>query len=558
MDQIKRLIASLTVKQRITIAAAALAMIGLLLSVSHWSKERDFKPLYTDLSPDDAGAVLAKVKESGSDYRIEENGSAILVPSDKVPELRLQLAAAGIPKTGRIGFELFDKTNFGATDFTEQVNYHRALEGELERSVMGLAEVEQARIHITFAKDSIFTEQREPAKASVLVKLRPGAKLTPQNVAAIRQLTASAVEGLLPDAVTVVDMYGNLLSRPKLPGSPDDPQPSDATIEYRQKLERDLVAKISATLAPILGDNGFRAGASVDCDFTSGEQSDETFDPTKSVMVSSQKTEDISSAAQTAGIPGAASNLPRPISRPGGGTGQTTTRRTENVAYESSHTVRRIRLPQGSVKRVSASVLVDYGVRWAGVGPNAKRIVEPPTPQKLQTIKDLVAAAIGFTPARGDQLVIEALPFESTLTSEPPDQPAPAAKPDPLDLLKKSPIAIGAGVAVALVLALGLFAIFRRKKKHGAIDIAPQLPETPAKGALPSPIAQLGNQIEAALAERDAAQNLQMEEFVAALRLPKVTTKKAEALTKHIAEQAKKDPAAMAHVLRGWLQEEGN
>ena len=558
MDQIKRLIASLTAKQRITIAAAALAMITLLLSVSHWSKERDFKPLYTDLSPDDAGAVLAKVKESGSDYRIEENGSAILVPSDKVPELRLQLAAAGIPKTGRIGFELFDKTNFGATDFTEQVNYHRALEGELERSVMGLAEVEQARIHITFAKDSIFTEQREPAKASVLVKLRPGAKLTPQNVAAIRQLTASAVEGLLPDAVTVVDMYGNLLSRPKLPGSPDDPQPSDATIEYRQKLERDLVAKISATLAPILGDNGFRAGASVDCDFTSGEQSDETFDPTKSVMVSSQKTEDISSAAQTAGIPGAASNLPRPISRPGGGTGVTTTRRTENVAYESSHTVRRIRLPQGSVKRVSASVLVDYGVRWAGIGPKAKRIVEPPTPQKLQTIKDLVAAAIGFTPARGDQLVIEALPFESTLMSEPPEQPAPVAKPNPLDALKKSPIAIGAGVAVALVLVLGLFAIFRRKKKHGAIDVAPQLLETPSKGALPSPGGQIGNQIEAALAERDAAQNLQIEEAVAALRLPKVTTKKAEALTKHIAEQAKKDPAAMAHVLRGWLQEEGN
>ncbi|MGH9614725.1 MAG: flagellar M-ring protein FliF C-terminal domain-containing protein, partial [Bryobacteraceae bacterium] len=202
-------------------------------------------------------------------------------------------------------------------------------------------------------------------------------------------------------------------------------------------------------------------------------------------------------------------------------------------------------------------VLVDYGVRWAGVGPKAKRIVEPPTPQKLQTIKDLVAAAIGFTPARGDQLVIEALPFESTLMSEPPEQPAPAAKPNPLDALKKSPIAIGAGVTVALVLALGLFAIFRRKKKHGAIDIAPRLPETPAKGVLPSPEG-IGNRIEAALAERDAAQNLQMEEFVAALRLPKVTTKKAEALTKHIAEQAKKDPAAMAHVLRGWLQEEGN
>ena len=163
---------------------------------SHWNRERDFRPLYSGLASEDAAAVVAKVREGGSEFRLSDNGSVVLVPSGKVAELRLQLAAAGIPKSGRIGFELFDKTNFGASDFAEQVNYHRALEGELERSVMSLAEVEQARVHITFAKDSIFPESRQPAKASVLVKLRAGAQLSAQNVAAICQLTASAVDGL--------------------------------------------------------------------------------------------------------------------------------------------------------------------------------------------------------------------------------------------------------------------------------------------------------------------------------------------------------------------------
>ena len=147
--------------------------------------------------------VVAKVHESGAEYRLAANGTTVLVPSAKVDDLRLQLAAAGIPKTGRIGYELFDKTNFGETDFTEQINYHRALEGELERSMMGLSQVEQARVHITFPKDSIFSEERQPAKASVLLKLRVGARLTAQNVVAICHLTASAVEGLQPEQVSV-------------------------------------------------------------------------------------------------------------------------------------------------------------------------------------------------------------------------------------------------------------------------------------------------------------------------------------------------------------------
>ncbi len=136
-------------------------MIGGLAAFSHWNRERDFRPLYSSLAPDDAAAVLAKVRENGSEFRLSDNGSVVLVPSARVAELRLEMAAAGLPKSGRIGFELFDKTNFGMSDFTEQVNYHRALEGELERSVMSLAEVEQARVHITFPKDSLFLDSQQ-------------------------------------------------------------------------------------------------------------------------------------------------------------------------------------------------------------------------------------------------------------------------------------------------------------------------------------------------------------------------------------------------------------
>src|ERR1700680_5121048 len=233
MDQIKRLFDSLTWKQMLSLALAAGGVLTALSLFAHWNRERDFRPLYGALSAEDAGAVVAKIRESGSDFRLADNGAAVLVPSGKVAELRLQLAAAGIPKSGRIGFELFDKTNFGASDFTEQVNFPRALEGELERSVMALAEVEQARIHITFPKDSIFLESRQPAKASVLVKLREGSQLSAQNVAAICQLTASAVDGLMPEAVSVVDMRGNLLNRARRTASADDQGLSGAARAYR-------------------------------------------------------------------------------------------------------------------------------------------------------------------------------------------------------------------------------------------------------------------------------------------------------------------------------------
>src|SRR3984957_4597690 len=170
MDQLRKLIAALTLSQRITLIAAAILVIAGLAGLVHWRKEEDFRPLFTNLSAEDAGAVVQKLRESGAEYRLDQGGATVLAPSAQIPELRLELASAGLPKTGRIGFELFDKTNFSATEFTERVNYTRALEGELERSIMTLSEVESARVHVTFPRDSVFLESQQPGKASIIVR----------------------------------------------------------------------------------------------------------------------------------------------------------------------------------------------------------------------------------------------------------------------------------------------------------------------------------------------------------------------------------------------------
>ena len=291
-----KILANLTTRQRITILVVAIAVAP---ACTRWcsGRGRRFPPLFTGVSPEDAASIVQKLKESGAEYRLPEGGGSVLVPSARLAELRLTMASIGLPKSGRMGFELFDKVNLGATEFTEKVNYRRALEGELERTVMALAEVETARVHLTFPKDSVFLESQQPAKASVLVRLKPGARLAPQNVIAINNLVASAVEGLSPDAVSLLDMNGNLLSRPKAADSLDGTAPSAAALDYRHQIETDLIAKISATLGPLLGPEKFRAGVSVECDFSGGELSEEIFDPARSVMVTSQRTEDNTGSA---------------------------------------------------------------------------------------------------------------------------------------------------------------------------------------------------------------------------------------------------------------------
>lgn len=555
MDQLRKLLASLAPRQMATIAIALLVCGSALYALVHWRREADFRTLYTGLAAEDSAAVVQKLKEAGSDYRLSDTGDVISVPSAKLAELRLDLAAAGLPKTGRIGFEIFDKTNLGATEFVEHVNYRRALEGELERSLGAMTEVEQARVHITFPKDSVFIESREPAKASVLVKLRPGARLSPRNVTAIQHLVSSAVEGLVPDAVSVLDMQGNLMSRPA-PSSPDEAA-SDAVLDYRQKVEHDLLQKVNATLDPLLGHDKYRASISADVDFSSAEQSEETVDPAKSVMLQSQKSEEIVGGATSGGIPGTASNLPPPGSRPSSGR-STTQRRTETISWQPSKVTRTTKLPQGTVKRLSVALLLDQTAKWEGSGKNAHRVIVPPSQQVLSSVKDVVTAAIGFMPDRGDVITVQTLPFEETLNLPAPDalNSAPS-KQNPNDL-KKLPMTlwIGIGGGVLLIVGAGVFFLMRRGKRRAAsaeMEDFVALPGSPGPNGLGSAKAQA--QLDAQMADREEEQRRADLAMLASIKLPPVNTRKAEVLAKQIRESTKKDANISAQILQSWIHD---
>ncbi len=561
MDQLKSIFGRLSPRQIATIAVALLLSTGALYAMVHWRKEADFKTLYTGLAAEDSAAVIQKLKESGIEYRLSETGDVISVPSAKLAEQRLQLAAAGLPRTGRIGFEIFDKTNLGATEFVEHVNYGRALEGELERSVSALSEVEQARVHITFPKDSVFVESRQPAKASVMMKLKPGARLSPRNVMAVAHLVSSAVEGLTPDAVSILDMQGNLLSRPQ-PSSAEDAE-SDAALDYRQKVEHNLMQKISSTLDPLLGHDRYRASMSVDLDLTSGEQNEETVDPVKSVMLQSQKTEEVIGGSASGGIPGTASNLPRPASRPGS-YGTSTTRRTENITWQPSRVTRTTKLPQGALKRMSVALVLDQAVKWEGTGKSLHKVVVPPSAEMLKSVKDVVTAAIGFVPERGDLITVETLPFEETLNQPPPESASPT-KPSPAnqDVWKNltklpMPVLIGLAVGVLLLFAGVIFMLTRKfgSRRASSVEMSEEnkaLAASAGVHAIEASEAQA--QIEAQMAERDEEQRKADLAALASIRVPPVKTKKGEVLAKQIRETTKKDPIGTANILQSWIHD---
>jgi len=550
--QFRRLLSMVSVSQRWTLAVASILIVGGVYSFTRWQHESGFSPLYTSLAQDDAGLIVQKLKEEGVEYRLSADGSVISVPRERAPELRLQMAAAGYPKSGRIGFEIFDKANFGVTDFAEHVNYRRALEGELERSVIALSQVEQARVHISFPQESVFTESRQPAKASVLIKLRSGAQLPDSAIPAITHLVSSAVEGLAPDSVSVLDMRGNLLSRGRRVGDRNQDL-SEGVLEYRHKVEQDLTAKLNSTLEPVVGPGRFRAAVSADCDITSGEQSEENLDPTRSVMVTSQKTEDVSSPAHVAaGVPGTASNLPDPAARPTP-TVAGVSRRTESVNYQTSRTVKHTVLPQGALKRLSVSILIDHDVHFEGSGPKSKRVLVPPSPERLKVIHDLASAAVGMDTTRGDQLIVESLPFESTLNLEPPETAAPLTKgppaPSVLDMVKKNPKLLVGGLTSLLALLGGAgFAFIRWRKKYAIASVHMQQ----QGGRLTSGATQLAGQPEGLAPVGDTWHPSSTSgSAVASLRAPQ-----SDVLASQLRDVLAKDPEICVGVLRGWLQQE--
>jgi flagellar M-ring protein FliF len=429
------------------------------------------------------------------------------------------------------------------------VNYRRALEGELERTVATLAEVEQARIHITFAKESMFLDSREEAKATVVLKLRHSGALQTSNGTAIANLVASAVDNLAPHGVAIIDSNGRLLNRPR-DNQTGDASMADANLDYRQQVESDMTARINNALEPILGWGRYRAGVNVECDFTSSEESDETFDGSKSAILQSQATEESASAGSGGGQPGTASNLPHPPAKEAAGPAGLI-RRTENVSYQPSRTVRKTISPKGSVRRVSTAVLIDQSVRWEGSGAKAKKILVPPSPETLKGVRDVSAGITGYNELRGDLITVETLPFENTLSAEQPS-PAPLpAKPVPFDF--KQPIVLYGGAIVTLLALAVVVLLFRKPSKRGRVTAEDTAaPALAAESAAPDTVSvkeSHGSRLQQQIDDNQAEQAALEEQALSHIKMP-ANTKTTEVLVRHIRDAVQKDPVGAANILR--------
>jgi flagellar M-ring protein FliF len=419
LNQFKELWQRLTLVQRSTIVGALLATVGLLGALVYFGTEPEYGVLFSELKTGDAQAILEKLKTANVPYKLSNGGTAISVPQERVPELRVQMAADGALSGGHVGFDIFDKNSFGATDFAQRVNYQRALEGELARTLEGMDELETARVHITPARESIFTEKAEKAKASVVLRVRRNREVSRERTIAITHLVASAIEGLEPSDVSVMDSQGRVLSAPKRDKAAwaDNAEEFNSHLEARQRLEANTAARVVALLEPVIGQGRVRAEVSADLDFSQVEQTAEKYDPKSSVIRNQQTSQEIrnSKLPQSGGLVGARANdptaapAPEPTPSPSPLVGDQRSASTTN--YEIDKTVTRTVDEGGRLQRLSVSVVVD--------NPLVNGKAAPRPEEELKKLQELVAAAVGINTERGDQIAVKSIAFDQPVAVNP-------------------------------------------------------------------------------------------------------------------------------------------
>ncbi|NNF00714.1 MAG: flagellar M-ring protein FliF [Pyrinomonadaceae bacterium] len=417
LEQAKEIWNRLPMSGRITTIGAALATFGLVSAIIYYGSQPEYGALFSDLKPGDAQSIVEKLEASGVPYSLSNGGTTIQVPRDRLSELRLQMAGTGMLSGGHVGFDLFDKTSFGATDFAQKVNYRRAVEGELARTLEGMDEVEGARVHMTPKRESVFTEKEEGAKASVMLRVREGKELSSERTEAIASLVASSVEGLDSSNVSVMDTRGRLLTSGR--GNQGSNDIFNSQLDSRRKFEAETAARIVSLLEPIAGDGRIRADVSADVDFSKTEETEEKYNP-QSQVIRSQKTseEKRNTSATSPGAPvvGVRSNDPATTQQTANRQNQTTGN-DERVAtttnYEIDKTVRRKVGGGGEVKRMTVSVVVDHKL--------VNDVSTARTSEELKKFEELVGAAVGFNEDRGDSIVVQTMPFDkSGLAGETP------------------------------------------------------------------------------------------------------------------------------------------
>ncbi|MBK5017456.1 flagellar basal-body MS-ring/collar protein FliF [Pantoea sp. S62] len=556
------LLARLRANPRIPLIVAAAAVVAIVIAMVLWAKQPSYSVLYNNLTDEDGGAIVTQLTQMNIPYRFAENGGALMVPEANVHELRLRLAQQGLPKGGSVGFELLDKEKFGISQFSEQVNYQRALEGELARTIESLGPVKSARVHLAMPKPTLFVREQKAPSASVTLTLQPGRALDEGQIQAIAHMVSSSVAGLPPGNVTVVDQTGRLLTRSDNAGR----DLNDAQLKYSSEVEARYQQRIEAILNPILGQGNVHAQVTAQINFDTAEQTDEKYqpnaNPSNTAIRSRQtSTSDQSGSPYPGGVPGALSNQPAPAntapvttpnnnaangqaangqnnaannasqttSTAAASSAPTNSRRDDTVNYELDRSIRHTKVNVGDVQRLSVAVVVNFRADDKG---KAVALNE----QQLKQIEDLTREAMGYSQTRGDSVNVVNSQFNTTeaVTADLPfwqqqsffDQLMNAGK--------------------WLLIALVAFILYRKLVR----------PHLVRKQAAEKAAAE-------AVAARAAAQQPEEEAFNVQLSKDELDQERksnnrmsAEVMSQRIRDMSENDPRVVALVIREWMSKE--
>jgi flagellar M-ring protein FliF len=567
-EVLKERVMNIPAKRRTWLLGGVLFLAAAVAGLAWFMERPDWRVLFSGLDGKDIQTVSSELAAAGITFETTADGGGIQVPADLLDKARMEVAAKGMPQTGRLGFELFDKPNWVGSEFDERVNYQRAMEGELEHTIGSLGEVKSARVHLVLPQASLFTSEEKVAKASVVLRLRRSS-LSQEQTDAIRSLVAGSVENLAPENVTLVDAEGRQNLQAKAGGS-----------AAKADVEQAMEAKLIAMLEPLAGRDNVRATVNVSYDDGTLERTDDVYDPAQGATLSLHKSEQVSeNKAVASGVPGTASNTPAaapggsvqaagaavaggqpPLLKealpvyPGGGGGTAQTMKEETGTYGVTHHVTRVEEGGGRVRRVTAAVVVNDRQVMEGAGKDAHLVWKPRSVEEMKRLEELTQAAVGYDTGRGDQVVMTNVSFSAN---------APEAKVPMLQnvmeqtksLLREEPALARTGVMALIALGVILFVMRPVAQQVSAALRAPVLlapgtelgtsAEMPALGDGSAEAAALGAGVEAVrLSDAD-------------LGLPSVAKTKATAqgqmLFERISEQISREPVTSTRLLEGWI-----
>ncbi|MGM7746532.1 flagellar basal-body MS-ring/collar protein FliF [Yersinia enterocolitica] len=547
-------LARLRANPKIPLLIAAAAAVAILVALMLWAKSPDYRVLYSNLNDRDGGDIVTQLTQLNIPYRFADNGGALLIPADKVHETRLRLAQQGLPKGGAVGFELLDQEKFGISQFSEQVNYQRALEGELARTIGTLGPVLNVRVHLAMPKPSLFVREQKSPTASVTLALQPGRALDDGQINAIVYMVSSSVAGLPPANITVVDQTGRLLTQSDSAGR----DLNAAQLKFTNEVENRFQRRIETILAPMVGSGNVHAQVTAQVDFASREQTDEEYKPNQAANQGAVRSQQVSTSEQlggtnVGGVPGALSNQPSatpvapievPQATPAAGAGaaanaanaanrpataarQTATssnsRHDQTTNFEVDRTIRHTQQQAGMVQRLSVAVVVNYGSDKAGKPIALSK-------DQLAQVESLTREAMGFSTVRGDTLNVVNTPFNATDDASGSNLPF-WQQPSFFDQL----LNIGRYLLILLV----AWILWRKLVR----------PLIAKKQEADKAAASVNNIVQAAQTTETAKQT--KEEL--ALRKKNQQRVSAEVQAQRIRELADKDPRIVALVIRQWM-----